>query len=363
MDSDEKRSRVLMTWHNLRQQNEKPAGNPNFCSPISSRPKAPACKGLHRRVRGYAGSASRSSQEIQEDARRQPDDHAESDRRPARRSVHRASARAGAPRVLGLRDGRGARQRGADRGKVSRHPAGAGIRRVPTTPRKAGCSTCSGARAVSSRDREVRDVSGLLGQRLLLRRIRNRGTLRSGSSTAIRSTITRAARTCRSRNLSAGSRRTSAIRPAVAQPRSRRLKGRLRGSTGGGRRERLVSHSIGGTVAEPGLHWVVHDGLSGELRRARAPCAAGILRDAHAQVAQAPPRCSDRAARYEADVKYPGAPRLARCARRPYGAQASAGVCARSGSSRMGDCARGRRSPEARCSGRPSSCRRRITTA
>ncbi|MEO7741756.1 MAG: methionine synthase [Usitatibacter sp.] len=29
--SDEKRDRVLMTWHNLRQQSEKPAGNPNQC--------------------------------------------------------------------------------------------------------------------------------------------------------------------------------------------------------------------------------------------------------------------------------------------------------------------------------------------
>jgi len=29
--ADEKRERVLMTWHNLRQQNEKPAGNPNQC--------------------------------------------------------------------------------------------------------------------------------------------------------------------------------------------------------------------------------------------------------------------------------------------------------------------------------------------
>jgi len=29
--ADEKRERVLATWHNLRQQNEKPAGNPNQC--------------------------------------------------------------------------------------------------------------------------------------------------------------------------------------------------------------------------------------------------------------------------------------------------------------------------------------------
>ena len=29
--ADEKRDRALMTWHNLRQQNEKPPGNPNLC--------------------------------------------------------------------------------------------------------------------------------------------------------------------------------------------------------------------------------------------------------------------------------------------------------------------------------------------
>src|SRR6185503_18848839 len=29
--ADGKRDRVLMTWHNLRQQNQKPSGNPNQC--------------------------------------------------------------------------------------------------------------------------------------------------------------------------------------------------------------------------------------------------------------------------------------------------------------------------------------------
>ena len=29
--ADDKRERVLMTWHNLRQQNQKPPGNPNQC--------------------------------------------------------------------------------------------------------------------------------------------------------------------------------------------------------------------------------------------------------------------------------------------------------------------------------------------
>ncbi|MGK2874745.1 MAG: methionine synthase, partial [Nocardioides sp.] len=37
--SDGKRSQVLMTWHNLRQQNQKPAGNPNQCLAVFVAPK------------------------------------------------------------------------------------------------------------------------------------------------------------------------------------------------------------------------------------------------------------------------------------------------------------------------------------
>jgi len=38
--ADEKRSRPLMTWHNLRQQNQKPAGRPNLCLADFVAPKA-----------------------------------------------------------------------------------------------------------------------------------------------------------------------------------------------------------------------------------------------------------------------------------------------------------------------------------
>ncbi len=41
--ADETREHVLMTWHNLRQQNEKPAGNPNQClARTSLAPRTPA---------------------------------------------------------------------------------------------------------------------------------------------------------------------------------------------------------------------------------------------------------------------------------------------------------------------------------
>ncbi len=42
--ADEKRDRVLMTWHNLRQQNRKPAGNPNQCLADFVAPKASGVK-------------------------------------------------------------------------------------------------------------------------------------------------------------------------------------------------------------------------------------------------------------------------------------------------------------------------------
>jgi 5-methyltetrahydrofolate--homocysteine methyltransferase len=49
--ADEKRDRVLMTWHNLRQQAEKPSGNPNQCLADSSRQRTPACATTSARSR------------------------------------------------------------------------------------------------------------------------------------------------------------------------------------------------------------------------------------------------------------------------------------------------------------------------
>ena len=42
--ADDKRDRVLMTWHNLRQQNRKPAGNPNQCLDDFVAPRASGVK-------------------------------------------------------------------------------------------------------------------------------------------------------------------------------------------------------------------------------------------------------------------------------------------------------------------------------
>jgi 5-methyltetrahydrofolate--homocysteine methyltransferase len=52
--SDEKRDRVLATWHNLRQQNEKPSGNPNQCL---SDFVAPRDSGVPDYVGGFAVTA------------------------------------------------------------------------------------------------------------------------------------------------------------------------------------------------------------------------------------------------------------------------------------------------------------------
>ena len=49
--ADEKRDRVLMTWHNLRQQNEKPPGNPNQCLADFVAPKD---SGLHDYLGAFA---------------------------------------------------------------------------------------------------------------------------------------------------------------------------------------------------------------------------------------------------------------------------------------------------------------------
>ena len=63
--ADEKRGRVLMTWHNLRQQNVKPGGRPNLCLGDFIAPKASGVKdyigafavtaggGIDKRVKAY----------------------------------------------------------------------------------------------------------------------------------------------------------------------------------------------------------------------------------------------------------------------------------------------------------------------
>ena len=57
----ETRTTPLLTWRNLRQQNERPAGKPNYCLADFVAPAATGVARLRRRVRGHRpASASRS---------------------------------------------------------------------------------------------------------------------------------------------------------------------------------------------------------------------------------------------------------------------------------------------------------------
>jgi 5-methyltetrahydrofolate--homocysteine methyltransferase len=51
--ADESRSRTLMTWHNLRQQNHKPEGNANLCLPDWVGAFAVSAGGIEERVRRF----------------------------------------------------------------------------------------------------------------------------------------------------------------------------------------------------------------------------------------------------------------------------------------------------------------------
>ena len=86
--ADEKRDRVLMTWHNLRQQNRKPTGNPNLCLGDFV---APRDSGVADYVGAFAVTAGlgidKRVKALRREARRLQRDHAEGARRPAGRGV------------------------------------------------------------------------------------------------------------------------------------------------------------------------------------------------------------------------------------------------------------------------------------
>ena len=111
MYADESRSRVALTWHNLRQQNERPPGKPNYCLADFVAPEGFRRERLRRRFRGDERARHREEgPRVRSGEGRLQRDHAESARRSARRSVRRVAAHEGAPRALGLCEGRGARR-------------------------------------------------------------------------------------------------------------------------------------------------------------------------------------------------------------------------------------------------------------
>ena len=114
--TDETRTEVLTTLHNLRQQGEHRDGVPNRSLADFVAPKD---TGLADYVGAFAVTAGLGSagqdRRVQGGQRRLQRDPAGVARRPAGRGVRRADARAGPQGVLGLPARRAARQRGADR--------------------------------------------------------------------------------------------------------------------------------------------------------------------------------------------------------------------------------------------------------
>ena len=106
--ADATRRAVAMTWHNLRQQNQKPTGRANQCLADFVAPKE---SGVPDWIGAFAvavGGLEAKLAQFEAAARRLQRDHAQGARGPARRGVRRAPARARAARVLGLCAGRAA---------------------------------------------------------------------------------------------------------------------------------------------------------------------------------------------------------------------------------------------------------------
>ena len=148
MYADETRSKVVLTWHNLRQQNERPPGKPNYCLSDFVAPKATGVRDYARRVRRHDGPRHREARRaVRGGEGRLQRDHAEGARRPAGRGVRRVAAPEGAARALGLRarTKRSTPRRSCARSTAAsvRRPA---IRRARSTASRRRSSRCCARR-------------------------------------------------------------------------------------------------------------------------------------------------------------------------------------------------------------------------
>ncbi len=168
--TDESRSQELATLFTLRQQRAKRLGQENVALADFVAPEGtPDYVGGFVVTAGIEDSADRRALRARQ--RRLFRDPGQGARRPLRRGLRRAAARARPPRVLGLRPRRGLRARGADRRALPRHPPGARLPR-PARPHREGDALPPARRRARHRrhpDRELRHVAGLLGLRPLPR--------------------------------------------------------------------------------------------------------------------------------------------------------------------------------------------------
>ena len=277
--SDITRSRVLHRLHHLRQQKGKPSGQPHYAL---SDFIAPRDSGKVDYIGAFAVTAGigieKHLERFARGARRLQRHPAEVARGSSRGGIRRGAAPARAPRALGLLARRAAHQRAAHRRAVSRHPAGAGLSRLPGSHREGHVVADARRRARhrSQDHRELRDVSDGRGQRLVLR-ASGREVLRGRArSISTRCSTTRRARAGRRSKRASG----SICEPGSARAGSARRSGVGLGLTGvtltivASRRtgDRQMSPTLRGNGHRRVLHLVRqlhgrrHDADRGELR-------------------------------------------------------------------------------------------------
>ena len=159
-----------MTWHNLRQQNEKPTGRANLCLADFVAPKA---SGVRDYVGAFAVTAGGIEQRVAE-FEKQHDDYSAIMLKALADRLAEAFAELLHERVRREFWGYAADERltnaAADRRGVPRHPARRrAIPRAPTTRRKGTLFRLldAGAQRRHAADRVLRDAAGRGGERLL----------------------------------------------------------------------------------------------------------------------------------------------------------------------------------------------------
>ena len=166
-----------------------------------------------------------------------------------------------------------------DRGKLSRHPAGAGLSGAARSHRK-GDDVRTARRSKAHRgeaDRKLRDVAGRVGQRALFRASGERIISASPRSSAIRSRITPAARAWSIARSNAGSRRSSTTirrQKPRRKPRSRVRTAQALVSLAAKKRHRSGSPApVSYELWPPKLHEAAILGLITSLLELRTPQA------------------------------------------------------------------------------------------
>ena len=129
---DDERQEPRAIFRTLRQQMAKPDGRPNVALADFVAPAETGRGRLHRRIRGDDRDRSRRDRRrVRGGQRRLLGDPGQGPRRPPGRSLRRAAPRAGPPRAVGLRAGRGARQHRPHRRALPGDPPRARLSGLP----------------------------------------------------------------------------------------------------------------------------------------------------------------------------------------------------------------------------------------